>query len=279
MRETYLMRIWKYTILFLLLVFTLVPFLWLLDTSFKSDEAIFASKPTWWVSPFTLDSYTWALGKKGIQLGKLLSNSLITCAITALITGLIACISGYGLARYKVPGIKLIFVLLVLAQMIQGPMIMIPWYKFASSMSLLNTKTILVMIYCTMTIPVGVWIMSGFFKTIPIDLEEAAYMDGASKLKTLFVVVIPLALPGLVAISLYSFILGWNDYQYSLILTNSLAAKTVQVGIAEVMESMGSTNWGGILASGVIIILPIILIFAIIQKFLIEGLTAGSVKG
>ncbi|KRE64530.1 MULTISPECIES: carbohydrate ABC transporter permease [Paenibacillus] len=279
MRETYLMRIWKYTILFLLLVFTLVPFLWLLDTSFKSDEAIFASKPTWWVSPFTLDSYTWALGKKGIQLGKLLSNSLITCAITALITGLIACISGYGLARYKVPGIKFIFVLLVLAQMIQGPMIMIPWYKFASSMSLLNTKTILVMIYCTMTIPVGVWIMSGFFKTIPIDLEEAAYMDGASKLKTLFVVVIPLALPGLVAISLYSFILGWNDYQYSLILTNSLAAKTVQVGIAEVMESMGSTNWGGILASGVIIILPIILIFAIIQKFLIEGLTAGSVKG
>ncbi|TXK77169.1 carbohydrate ABC transporter permease [Paenibacillus sp. N3.4] len=279
MRETYLMRIWKYTILFLLLVFTLVPFLWLLDTSFKSDEAIFASKPTWWISPFTLDSYTWALGKKGIQLGKLLSNSLITCAITALITGLIACISGYGLARYKVPGIKLIFVLLVLAQMIQGPMIMIPWYKFASSMSLLNTKTILVMIYCTMTIPVGVWIMSGFFKTIPIDLEEAAYMDGASKLKTLFVVVIPLALPGLVAISLYSFILGWNDYQYSLILTNSLSAKTVQVGIAEVMESMGSTNWGGILASGVIIILPIILIFAIIQKFLIEGLTAGSVKG
>lgn len=279
MRETYLMRIWKYTILFLLLVFTLVPFLWLLDTSFKSDAAIFASKPTWWISPFTLDSYTWALGKKGIQLGKLLSNSLITCAITALITGLIACISGYGLARYKVPGIKLIFVLLVLAQMIQGPMIMIPWYKFASSMSLLNTKTILVMIYCTMTIPVGVWIMSGFFKTIPIDLEEAAYMDGASKLKTLFVVVIPLALPGLVAISLYSFILGWNDYQYSLILTNSLSAKTVQVGIAEVMESMGSTNWGGILASGVIIILPIILIFAIIQKFLIEGLTAGSVKG
>ncbi|RTE10268.1 carbohydrate ABC transporter permease [Paenibacillus whitsoniae] len=279
MRETYLMRCWKYTILFLLLVFTLVPFLWLLDTSFKSDEAIFASKPTWLVSPFTLDSYSWALGKKGIQLGKLLSNSLITCAITALITGLIACISGYGLARYKVPGIKLIFVLLVLAQMIQGPMIMIPWYKFASMVSLLNTKTILVMIYGTMTIPVGVWIMSGFFKTIPIDLEEAAYMDGATKFKTLFAVVIPLALPGLVAISLYSFILGWNDYQYSLILTNSLSAKTVQVGIAEVMESMGSTNWGGILASGVIIILPIIVIFAIIQKFLIEGLTAGSVKG
>ncbi|MGG1515926.1 carbohydrate ABC transporter permease [Paenibacillus oryzisoli] len=279
MRETYLMRCWKYMILFLLLVFTLVPFLWLLDTSFKSDEAIFASKPTWLVSPFTLDSYSWALGKKGIQLGKLLSNSLITCAITALITGLIACISGYGLARYQVPGIKLIFVLLVLAQMIQGPMIMIPWYKFASMVSLLNTKTILVMIYGTMTIPVGVWIMSGFFKTIPIDLEEAAYMDGATKFKTLFTVVIPLALPGLVAISLYSFILGWNDYQYSLILTNSLSAKTVQVGIAEVMESMGSTNWGGILASGVIIILPIIVIFAIIQKFLIEGLTAGSVKG
>jgi multiple sugar transport system permease protein len=103
-------------------------------------------------------------------------------------------------------------------------------------------------------------------------------MDGASKWRTLFTVIIPLALPGLVAISLYAFILGWNDYQYSLILTSSLAAKTVQVGIAELMSSLGSTNWGGILASGVIVIVPIIVIFAVIQRFLIEGMTAGSVK-
>ncbi len=272
-------RLWKYSSLLLVMLFTLIPFLWLLSTTFKPVEQIFASIPVWWPKSFTLSHYKWAFSPHGIELGTLLFNSLLVCGITAVLTGVISCMSGYALARYKVPGIRFVFLLLVLAQMIQGPLIMIPWYKFAAAASLLNTKTILVMIYGTMTIPVASWIMSGFFRTIPLELEEAAFIDGASKLKTLYRIIIPLALPGLVAISLYAFILGWNDYQYALILTNSLSAKTVQVGIAEVMESMGQTNWGGILASGVIVILPIIVIFSIIQRFLIEGMTAGSVKG
>ncbi|CAH1199281.1 Inner membrane ABC transporter permease protein YcjP [Paenibacillus plantiphilus] len=279
MKETLSYRTLKYMSLLVLMVCTLFPFLWLVDTTFKSTEEMFASTPSWWIENFTLEHYTWALGEQGMNIGKLLTNSIIVCTLTALCTGLIACLSGYGLARFQVPGIKLVIILFVLAQMIQGPLIMIPWYELASTFSLLNTKTVLVLIYNTMTIPVGVWIMSGFFKTVPKELEEAAYMDGSTKLKTLFKIMVPMALPGLVSISLYSFILGWNDYQYSLILTNSLAAKTVQVGIAEVMESMGAANWGGILASGVIVILPIVIIFAFIQKLLIEGLTAGGIKG
>ncbi|MFC4307096.1 carbohydrate ABC transporter permease [Cohnella boryungensis] len=279
MRETLSFRTMKYAGLALLMLFTLFPFLWLVDTTFKSTEEMFASTPTWLISNFTFEHYAWAVGEQGMNIGKLLTNSIIVCTLTALCTGLIACVSGYGLARFKVPGIGFVIVLFVLAQMIQGPLIMIPWYKLASAFSILNTKTVLVLIYNTMTIPVAVWIMSGFFKSVPKELEEAAYMDGSTKLKTLFKIMVPMALPGLVSVSLYSFILGWNDYQYSLILTNSLAAKTVQVGIAEVMESMGAANWGGILASGVIVILPIILIFSFIQKLLIEGLTAGGIKG
>lgn len=279
MKETTLHKGFNYVCLLLLMLFTLLPFLWLIDTTLKQDNEMFASTPSWLIDKVTWKHYAWALGDKGLQLTRLLLNSIIVCGFTALMTGFVACVSGYGLARYKVPGISLVVILIVLAQMIQGPLIMIPWYKMAAAFTLLNTKTILVMIYGTLTIPVGVWIMSGFFKTIPIELEEAAYIDGAGKLRTLFTVIIPLALPGLVSISLYAFILGWNDYQYALILTNSISAKTVQVGIAELMESMGSTNWGGLLASGVIVILPIIVIFAIIQRFLIEGMTAGSVKG
>ncbi|MGF7047707.1 ABC-type glycerol-3-phosphate transport system permease component [Paenibacillus sp. DS2015] len=279
MKETLSLRIIKYTSLTILMVFTLFPFLWLLDTTFKSTEEMFSSAPTWWISNFTLEHYTWALGEHGMNIGKLLYNSIVVCSLTALCTGLIACVSGYGLARFKVPGISLVVILFVLAQMIQGPLIMIPWYKLASAFSLLNTKTVLVLIYNTMTIPVAVWIMSGFFKSVPKELEEAAYMDGSTKLNTLFKIMVPMALPGLISVSMYSFILGWNDYQYSLILTNSLSAKTVQVGIAEVMESMGAANWGGILASGVIVILPIIIIFSFIQRLLIEGLTAGGIKG
>ncbi|MGM1049008.1 MAG: carbohydrate ABC transporter permease [Bacillota bacterium] len=279
MKESFAQKTANYVWLALLMVFTLLPFAWLIVTTLKPDTEMFSTVPTWIVDNLTWDHYRWALGDAGFQLPRLLLNSIIVCGITALITGAVACISGYGLARYKVPGVGLVVALIVLAQMIQGPLIMIPWYKMAAAFSLLNTKAILVMIYGTLTIPVGVWIMSGFFRTIPSELEEAAAIDGAGKWRTLFTVIIPLSLPGLVSITLYAFILGWNDYQYSLILTSSIDAKTVQVGIAELMESMGSTNWGGLLASGVIVILPIIVIFAFIQKYLIEGMTAGSVKG
>jgi len=279
MREPTIQRAIKYICLIILMIFTLFPFLWLINTTFKTNEAMFASIPTWWIEDITFEHYTWAFSGKGIELFGLLKNSIIVCFITALTTALVASVSGYGLARYVVPGMSFIVALLVLGQMIQGPLIMIPWYKFASAFSLLDSKTALVLIYNTMTIPVGVWIMSGFFKVIPKELEEAAYIDGASKLRTLFGVMLPMAIPGLVAISLYSFILGWNDYQYSLILTSTLDSKTVQVGIAELMGSLGSQNWGGLMASGVIAIIPIIVLFSLIQKFLIEGLTAGGIKG
>jgi ABC-type glycerol-3-phosphate transport system permease component len=278
-RQTRIHQTVQYFGLFLVMAFTLLPFLWMLDTTFKVEEEIFASVPVWWIKEFTWDHYIWAMSPNGTHLDRLLANSFIVCAVTAVATGVVACLSGYGLARYKVPGVGLVVILIVLAQMIQGPLIMIPWYKMAAALHLLNTKAVLTLIYGTMTIPVGVWIMSGFFKTIPRELEEAAHIDGAGRLRTLFGVMVPLALPGLVAVSLYAFILGWNDYQYALILTNSLAAKTVQIGIAEVMDSMGKSSWGGILASGVIVIMPVVLLFAFIQRFLIEGLTAGSVKG
>lgn len=279
MRESILHKVTKYTLLAVLMGFTLFPLLWLVDTTLKPNEEMFASIPKWWIDDMTLDHYKWALEGRGIAIFDLLKNSIIVCLITALCTGLVACFSGYGLARYKVPGIGFVIVLLILGQMIQGPLIMIPWYKFASTTHLLDTKIVLVMIYNTLTIPVGVWIMSGFFKVIPKELEEAAYIDGAGKVRTLFTIMIPMAIPGLVAISLYAFILGWNDYQYSLILTSTLSSKTIQVGIAELMGSLGAQNWGGLMASGVIAILPVVIIFSAIQKLLIEGLTAGSVKG
>ena len=118
-----------------------------------------------------------------------------------------------------------------------------------------------------------------FFKAVHKELEEAAYVDGSSKFNTFFCIILPMTLPGLVSIIIYSFIVSWNDYQYALILTNSVSAKTVQIGIAEMMDSMGKQNWGGIMASGVIITIPIIALFGFIQRYLIQGLTAGAVKG
>jgi ABC-type glycerol-3-phosphate transport system permease component len=269
----------KYILLAALMAFTLMPFLWLISSSLKPETEIFNKIPRWIPHTFTVENYTWAFSSLGPNIGPLLANSLIVAGICSIMTMLFAATGGYALGRFNLPGFKMIGTILLLSQMFQGPLIMIPWYKMASALGILNTRLVLILIYGTFTIPVGVWLMMGFFKAIPKELEEAAYIDGCSHLSTFFNIILPLTLPGLVAVAIYSFILCWNDYQYALILTNSMKAKTIQVGIAEMMDSMGKQNWGGIMASGVIVTVPVIALFAVIQRYLIGGLTQGSVKG
>jgi multiple sugar transport system permease protein len=268
----------RYTTLAVAMGFILLPGLWLLVSSFKSNRTIFSSEPSWWVADGTLDHFRWALSGRGLDMVQLLTNTFIVCAITAGLTAFFACLAGYGLARYEGWGARIAIVGLLIALMVQGPMIMIPWYQIAVNLQLLDTRTLLVMVYQVMTLPAAVWLMSGFFKSIPRELEDAAYVDGASRMRTLFSVVLPLARPGIIAISLYAFILAWNDYQYALIFTRSADTRTVQIGIARVMESMGAQNWGGILAAAVLAVLPVVTLFALVQRSLIKGLTAGAVK-
>jgi multiple sugar transport system permease protein len=272
-------KIILYVSLVILMGFILLPYLWLLVSTLKHDEEIFQVIPHWIPKRITFDNYLWAFGPNGTNIIPLLFNSILASSGTALLTGAFAATGGYALARYKAPGFKVISVAILVAQMFQGPLIMVPWYKMAGAFGMLNTRRVLILIYGTATIPVGVWLMKGFFATVPVELEEAAEVDGCTRLMSLVKIVLPLTLPGLVSIVIYSFILSWNDYQYALILTNSAQAKTIQLGIAEMMDSMGKQNWGGIMASSVIVTIPIILLFGFIQRYLIEGLTSGAVKG
>ena len=260
--------------------FVLFPYYWLIISSFKSSEEIFSLIPTFFPHKFTAEGYQYAFSKSpGPDLMPLLANSLTVSIGTAVISCFFAATGGYAIGRKKFPGLNAIVLFLMIAQMFQGPIIMVPWYKMAGRMHVLNTRMGLIMIYLTSTIPIGVWLMSGFFKGIPVELEEAAEIDGCTKLKTFLKIVLPLSKGGLVSITIYSFILAWNDYQYALILTSSAKAKTVQLGIGELMGSLGVINWGGIMACGVVVTVPVVILFAVIQKYLVEGLTAGAVKG
>lgn len=267
-----------YVYLFLILVFTLFPFFWLVFNSFKPSKEIFTARPTLRIQNPTLENYQWALGPKGANLGRYMLNSILTASLAALMTIIFATTGGYALGRFVFPARDSIAIFLILSQMFQGPLIMVPWYKMASVLGIINTRLALILIYGTATVPTCAWLMSGFYSNIPRDLEEAAMIDGCSPFAAFWRVVLPLVLPGIVATGLYSFIIAWNDYQYALILTSSDFAKTVQVGLAELIGFFGKTSWGGIMASGVLTSLPVVILFVVIQRYLIEGLTSGAVK-
>lgn len=269
----------KYAAVLVLMAFLLVPVLWIALSSLRPSTQIFAGSPNLSLRGLTLENYTWALSERGMDMVQLLTNTITVCATSAVLTALFAVFAGYGLVRYRGMGARVVVIGLLVAQMVQGPMIMVPWYKVAVALDLLDTRQVLILIYQTLTIPAAVWIMASFFRAIPEELEEAASIDGAGRLRTMWQIVLPLTLPGIAAITLYSFILSWNDYQYALILTSSRDVKTVQIGIGQVMESLGAQNWGGILASGILAIVPVVILFSLVQKALIQGLTAGAVKG
>ncbi len=267
-----------YLCLAVVMIIMLFPVLWLILSTLKPNEEIFSSQLHFFPVNPTLDAYVYAFNDQN-KLLFYLSNSLIIAALTSLITMFFAATGGYAIGRKHFWGVNAIIVFLMIAQMFQGPVIMIPWYKMASSLHLLNTKIGLVCIYLTGTIPMGVWMMSGFYKGIAVELEEAASIDGCNRLRAFWSIILPLAKGGLVAITIYSFILAWNDYQYALILSSSDQSKTVQLIIGELIGSIGVINWGGIMAMGVIVTIPVVILFALVQKWLIEGLTSGAVKG
>lgn len=267
-----------YLCLAVVMIAMLFPVIWLILSTLKPNEEIFSSQLHFFPVNPTLDAYVYAFNDQN-KLLFYLSNSLIIAALTSLITMFFASTGGYAIGRKHFWGVNAIIVFLMIAQMFQGPVIMIPWYKMASSLHLLNTKIGLVCIYLTGTIPMGVWMMSGFYKGIAVELEEAASIDGCNRLRAFWSIILPLAKGGLVAITIYSFILAWNDYQYALILSSSDQSKTVQLIIGELIGSIGVINWGGIMAMGVIVTIPVVILFALVQKWLIEGLTSGAVKG
>lgn len=269
----------KYILLMLSMIYILFPFAWLVVGSFKPTAEIFTEQPSWIIKDFTIDSYIWMMSSSGGNLLHYLYNTVFITVVCTIMTMFFALTAGYALGRYRFPGISLFILLLFITQMFQGPLIMIPWYKMAGFLGIIDTKLVMVLIYGTITIPIAVFMMSGFFRTVPRDLEEAAYIDGCSKLKTLIKINLPLVTPGIVAVSILSFILAWSDYQYALILTSSPRSKTVQVILMDYATAIGNMDWGGILAGGVLATIPVIILFAFAQKYLIEGLTAGAVKG
>jgi multiple sugar transport system permease protein len=254
------------------------PVYWLFTSSFKTNLEAYATPPPWWPSAFTLDNYI-NLTTGYSDFAMYVRNSLITCAVTAVLAMVVASLAGYAISRLRFPGKRPLLLLILSTQMFPHVLILISLYVMYRQLGLINTYGGLIIAFTTFAVPFSVWMMKGFFDGIPSEIEEAALIDGCTRLGALRHIVLPLVSPGLLAVSLFSFLDGWNNLLYPLTLATSVEVRTIPPGLLLSFLGQFKHDWAGMMAASVVVTIPVMIIFVFLQRFLVRGLTAGAVKG
>ncbi|MCI6464926.1 MAG: carbohydrate ABC transporter permease [Faecalicatena sp.] len=261
-------------VFFFLLV--VLPIYWIVITSFKtSGEILDVNNLTFFPKTFTWQNYTDLFEQ--FNYGVLLKNSLLVSVASALVVTVFSMLGGYSLARYKFNGKQAVVLFFLITQMIPGILVIIPLYIIFSKMGLINTHIGLFIYYVTVNLPFCVITMRSFFERIPITLEEAARVDGCTKMQSLFKIVFPIMFPGIVSVFVFGFIGAWNELIAGSIFISTPEMWTIPVGLKTLIGKY-NVEWGLLMAGGVMALLPTALMFAAMQKFIVEGMTAGAVK-
>lgn len=265
-----------YILLTIATIWTLFPLYWTLVTSFKSASQISAKPITYLANPATFENYQKAWNVGGFS--HYFKNSLFVSLVSTIFTVVLSTMDGYAIARFNFRGKKPFMLLMLSTQFIPAAMLIIPLFMIYLPMKLINSLWSLIITYTTFHIPFNAMLMSTFVKGIPFSLEEAAQIDGCSRVSSFFHVVIPMLLPGLAAIAVHSFISSWNEYLYALMFLTSNRKYTLPIGLSMTIGEY-SINYGQLTAGSVIALTPIILMFMYVQKFMVSGLSAGAIKG
>ncbi|BCL77925.1 ABC transporter permease [Ktedonobacteria bacterium brp13] len=271
-------RILTYVVLLVLLIYAFFPTFWLVSTSFKSQSEAFLYPPTWIPHLFTLYSY---LILPADQQGfvRYFENSLIVSVCTTLLTLLAAAPGGYVLSRFHFRGARAVLMVILATQMFPYAVILISLYTLFRELHMLNTYPALVLAFTTFSLPFSIWMIKGFCDTLPEDLEEAGRIDGLSRMGVLVRIVLPLIVPGVIAVGFFSFLNSWNELLYAVTLTTSPDMRTIPAGFIGTYVGEFQDRWPDMMAASVIVALPIVILFTVFQRQLVSGLTAGAVKG
>ena len=265
-------------VLILIFFFLLVvlPIYWIVVTSFKSSgEILDLNNITYFPKAFTWKNYTDLFEQ--FNYGVLLKNSLLVSVASALVVTVFSMLGGYSLARYKFKGKQTVILFFLVTQMIPGILVIIPLYIIFSKMGLINTHIGLFIFYVTANLPFCVITMRSFFERIPVTLEEAARVDGCTKMQSLFKIVFPIMVPGSVSVFVVGFSGAWNELIAGSIFISTPEMWTIPVGLKTLIGKY-NVEWGLLMAGGVMALLPTAVMFAAMQKFIVEGMTAGAVK-
>lgn len=258
----------------LIVLFMLFPIFWTLLTSFKSEAEIFRFPPTIWPEHFTVDSYRYVLDS---NIPRQMLNSVAVCAQTIVLTLLLSTMGGFAFARATFRGKNALLFFLVGTQMIPGLSNIITLYMMGSRMGLLNSHAYLVLIYSASSAPVCVWLMKGYFEQIPASLDEAALVDGCTRLGTLFRIVLPLVRTGIAACAMMVFVNAWNEFLVSLTMIGRTKLKTFPVGLQAFMAD-NDMDWMNLSAATILGLLPVLALFISFQRSFVEGMTSGAIK-
>lgn len=261
----------------LMTLWSFFPIYWMVVSSLRPERDLFAP-PT--LLPATIDtgfkSYVTLLQLSDYP-AQFLNSVLVALAVVA-ITLVVSVLIAYVVTRYRVPGKHIIVGSMLYAYMFPPLLLAIPLLSIFAGLGLADTLWAVIAAHCTLTIPLGVWLLWGFFKVMPLDLEEAAMVDGCSRAGAFFRVVLPLSLPGIVTVAIFAFLLSWTDYIFAFVLVSSDSQKTLPVGLASILGTFDA-RWGELMAGATLIALPLLVLFTFLSRYFIQGLAAGAMKG
>jgi len=259
----------------LIVVWSAAPFLWQMSTAFQSDSKLMSATPSFIPNPLTFEHFYNIFVVKKFHL--YLLNSVIVAGSTTLICLAFAALAAFALARLKVQRRFGLLGLILSVSMFPQISIVAPLYLLASQFGLLNTYVVLVIVYVALGLPLTIWVLFGYFSTIPREVDEAANVDGAGPFRTLISITLPMSLPGVVTTGLICFIAAWNEFMFALAFTSDISVQTVPVGIAN-FQILYYVPWGDLAAASVVVTVPLVAIVLIFQRHIISGLTQGAVK-
>ena len=273
-----LKRLIKYPALIAVLLVTLAPVYWMITISFKREVDQFAAPPRWFSFSPTLEHYADAFLAR--SFGQYLFNSLLVALSSTVCALILGTLAAYALARFRLPYRldRKLALWILSTRMFPAIVTAVPLFLIMRDVRLVNTRLSLVIVYTAFNLPFVVWMMRGFFAEVPRDLEEAAMVDGDSRLGAFWRVSLPLVMPGLAATAVFCLIVSWNEFLFSLVLTQTDDAMTLPVGIAGRVTQYG-IKWGAMSAAAVVAIIPILAFALSVQKYLVRGLSLGAVKG
>jgi multiple sugar transport system permease protein len=274
-------RVTLLTVVAALVVFVIVfPFLWILISSFKDPENFLSLKLSQ-ALPHSLDTGSYRLAIGRTSLLHWIWNSFFVAAATTILSLLVCAPAAFALARLRFHGRGVASTFLVLCYAIPSITLVVPMFVVLVKLHLNDTYIGLIVVHASFTIPFATWVLTDFYRSIPVDLEAAGYVDGASLARVLWHIVLPLSIPGLLAAAAYSFILSWNDFLFALVIMNSNAHFTAPVGIHAYFTGQNQTQevWAELMAASVLVTLPSVVLFGFFQRYIASGYLAGAVKG